>query len=287
MRAVWFGGKLVVLGAALAMTAPLTFHTAEAARTRAGHGSQATARAIQAGMASAHAHYSRWGRSVARYGRGSWLQCVPFARENTGIELSGNANTWWAGAEGVYERGAKPEVGSVLSFRATGRMRMGHVAVVANVIDSRNIEIDHANWGRGQISRNMTVVDVSPNNDWTAVRVGLSTGDYGSIYPTDGFIYDRPDKGTMVANTGNAPTPVLNAAPRDLRPAADRIDAAEAEPVEVAEAADDTTPRYSVRHRYRYANARSHGAASGRAMVLRANAHTLTHKAHTTRRHRS
>ena len=48
-------------------------------------------------------------RSVARYGRaGGGLQCVPFARENSGIELSGNAANWWANAEGVYERGARP-----------------------------------------------------------------------------------------------------------------------------------------------------------------------------------
>jgi hypothetical protein len=34
------------------------------------------------------------------------------------------------------------------------------------------------------------------------VRVGLGRGgEFGSVYPTYGFIYDRPDRGVMVANT--------------------------------------------------------------------------------------
>ncbi len=51
------------------------------------------------------------------------------------------------------------------------------------------------------VSRGIPVVDVSANNDWSEVRVGLGrSGEFGSVYPTYGFIYDRPDRGTMVAN---------------------------------------------------------------------------------------
>ncbi len=153
---------------------------------------------------------------------GGGIQCVTFARADSGIELSGNANTWWYNAAGVYQRGARPEAGSVLNFRANGSMRMGHVAVVNQVVDSRTIDIDHANWGgpgaiRGGISRDISVVDVSPSNDWSAVRVALGhSGDYGSIYPTYGFIYNRPDRGTMVAaNDTRSPLPAMNPAPRD------------------------------------------------------------------------
>jgi hypothetical protein len=103
-------------------------------------------------------------------------------------------------------------------------MRLGHVAVVNQVVDSRTIEIDHANWGgpgagRGAISRDIYVVDVSPSNDWSAVRVALGhSGEFGSIYPTYGFIYNRPDNGRMIAsNDHSAPMPMLNPAPRDLR----------------------------------------------------------------------
>ena len=239
MQRLGLSGRVLAIGFALAMGAPLAATDADASsRSRAGQHRETVrghVRAVQNGM-------SRWAG-------GSRLQCVPFARENSGIELSGNANTWWYNAQGVYERGARPEVGSVLNFRANGRMRMGHVAVVTNVVDGRNVEIDHANWsgpgvGRGGISRNITVVDVSPANDWSAVRVALgNTGEFGSVYPTYGFIYDRPDRGTMVANSSSAPLPALNAAPRDLRPAADRY-AAREDLEEVAEAPDDSTPRY-------------------------------------------
>jgi hypothetical protein len=89
-------------------------------------------------------------------------------------------------------------------------MRLGHVAVVAAVLSKREIEIDHANWwgpgaSKGGISHNISVVDVSPNNDWTAVRVGLGhTGEYGSIYATYGFIYPRHDDGTAHLQTARA-----------------------------------------------------------------------------------
>jgi len=77
---------------------------------------------------------------------------------------------------------------------------------------------------QGGIAKNIPVVDVSENNDWTAVRVGLGrSGDFGSVYPTYGFIYDRPDNGVEVAAAGTpSPQPALNPAPRDLRPAAER-----------------------------------------------------------------
>ena len=140
------------------------------------------------------------------YGRSyGGISCVPYARSVSGIELKGNAANWWAAAAGVYQRGSRPEPGSVMNFRATGHMRLGHVAVVARVVNSREVEIDHANWwgpgARGGVARGIPVVDVSPNNDWSEVRVGLGrSGDFGSVYPTYGFIYDRPDRGTMVAN---------------------------------------------------------------------------------------
>ncbi|MEJ1975221.1 MAG: CHAP domain-containing protein [Acetobacteraceae bacterium] len=207
-----------------------------------------------------HGHgYSHGHRFASRggYSGGGGLQCVTFARSDSGIELSGNANTWWDHAAGLYARGTRPEPGSVLNFRANGSMRMGHVAVVSNVVNSRTIEIDHANWAGpgavpGGVSRDISVVDVSPSNDWSAVRVGLGhSGDFGSIYPTYGFIYNRPDNGTMVASADHsAPIPELNPAPRDLRGSV--RDSAPIE--EVAEAPDSPepfTPHYGTRHHRR------------------------------------
>jgi surface antigen len=152
------------------------------------------------------------------------MSCVPYARAASGITVAGNAWQWWDNAAGVYARGSVPEPGSVLTFRSNGRMRLGHVAVVSTVVNSREIEIDHANWWgpgmHGGVARNIPVVDVSDNNDWSAVRVGLGqSGDFGSVYPTYGFIYDRPDNGVVLASAGApAPQPALNPAPADLRP---------------------------------------------------------------------
>jgi hypothetical protein len=142
---------------------------------------------------------------------------VAFAKQDAGIIISGNARDWWYNAEGVYERGHQPETGSVLSFSATGRMPLGHVAVVSDVVDSRTIMIDQAHWAGGGIRRDMEVKDVSENNDWTAVRVQLAHGgEYGSIYPTHGFIYPRSDSGRLVEATSYAPMPRLDPAPARL-----------------------------------------------------------------------
>ncbi len=72
-------------------------------------------------------------------------------------------------------------------------MRLGHVAVVSRVINPREVEVEHANWWSagmyGGVARNVPVVDVSAANDWTAVRVGVGGAQFGSVYPTYGFIY--------------------------------------------------------------------------------------------------
>lgn len=158
-----------------------------------------------------------------------YLECVPYARKVSGIDLSGNAFTWWNEAEGRYDRGHAPAPGAVLNFRANGRMRLGHVAVVQQVINRREILITQANWGgpgftRGGVSSDISVVDVSPRNDWTAVRVALGhSSTYGSVYPTYGFIYSNGAPDTRMAQAGPAPQLDLgNEPPADLRNAAER-----------------------------------------------------------------
>lgn len=127
------------------------------------------------------------------YGGGHVIQCVAYAKTASAVVLHGNARDWWHNAAGVYDRGNAPEEGSVLNFRSIRRMPLGHVAVVRNVVNSRTIIIDQSHWAQAGISRNVPVIDVSPNNDWSAVRVALNnrSGTYGSIYPTYGFIYPR------------------------------------------------------------------------------------------------
>jgi surface antigen len=145
------------------------------------------------------AHYAS-----AQY-RHSTLQCVPYAREVSHIDLSGDAFLWWAEASGRYARGTTPVEGAVLNFRSIRRMPLGHVAVVTSVIDSRTILVTQANWIPGTITNDVTIEDVSDDNDWSEVQVELGDGaKMGAPYPTYGFIYNQPDNGagTIIAGNG-------------------------------------------------------------------------------------
>lgn len=148
-------------------------------------------------------HHYRYRHTRFAYYHHSGIQCVPYAREISHIALTGNAFLWWAEASGRYARGDMPAEGAVLNFRAIGRMPLGHVAVVTAVEDSRTILVTQANWVRGSITNDVTVQDVSPANDWTQVKVELGdSSTWGAPYPTYGFIYNRPDTGTIIAAAG-------------------------------------------------------------------------------------
>jgi surface antigen len=129
------------------------------------------------------------------------LQCVPYAREHSGIKILGDAYTWWDKAEGKYPRGSLPQAGAVMVLNNYAGANRGHVAVVRRVVSPREIRIDHANWlDDGSIYVNDPVEDVSSGNDWSMVRVyNLATGGWGGkLYPVQGFIgggggEDRPD----------------------------------------------------------------------------------------------
>ncbi len=118
------------------------------------------------------------------------LDCVPFARALSGIELRGDADAWWDEADGRYRRDNIPAVGSVLVFRRSDRLPAGHVGVVSRVVSSREIDLTQANWVHRRISVDQAAIDISPRNDWTLVRVFWPpTGQMGTTaYPTYGFI---------------------------------------------------------------------------------------------------
>lgn len=119
------------------------------------------------------------------------MQCVPYARAATGIEIRGDAWSWWQQAEGRYAKGQRPTPYAVLVLAQGVRLDQGHLAVVRDVIDRRRIRVDHANWANdGRILTGMTVVDVSAGNDWTEVRFWNPGADeWGNVYIANGFIY--------------------------------------------------------------------------------------------------
>lgn len=159
------------------------------------------------------------------------LQCVPFAREVSGISIRGDAWTWWNAAAGQYDRGHAPRIGAVVVFKKFAAMRYGHVAVVARVVNSREVLVDHANWaphrgrGRGQVSKMVAVTDVSPRNDWTEVRVwNASTRDFGTrTYPTYGFIYPASSRGYIQQAVATTQDDVAGAMHRRMSPPGDPV----------------------------------------------------------------
>ncbi len=134
------------------------------------------------------------------------LQCVPYARALTGIEIRGDAYSWWDQAEGRYDRGQQPKVGAVMSFRPHGAMRLGHIAAVRKIVDNRTVLVSHANWSavdgrRGHIEENIRVVDASADNDWSMVQVWYApTNALGTtLWPLNGFIYPAQKRGDAEA----------------------------------------------------------------------------------------
>jgi len=126
---------------------------------------------------------------------GEPISCVPYARARSGIQLQGDAWQWWDAASGRYERGRTPQAGSVLVIARSSRNPSGHLAVVSRVVNSREIQVDHANWAsgvaRGRITTDQRVVDVSAANNWTLVRVWYPpVNDLGNTaYPARGFVH--------------------------------------------------------------------------------------------------
>ena len=128
-------------------------------------------------------------------------QCVPFARQASGIQIYGDAWTWWDQAAARYKRGNQPRVGSVIAFSRQSRLPLGHVAVVSRIVEDRVLMLTHANWSRlngarGHAEQDVTVFDVSKRNDWSEVKVWYrdAEGLGGTTYKVHGFIYspDRP-----------------------------------------------------------------------------------------------
>lgn len=159
--------------------------------------------AAMAGCASEPIEYSEMprehGRTVVEAAPQKPLQCVPYAREHSKIKLHGDAYTWWDQAAGKYPRGSAPEAGSVMVLHDYAGADHGHVAVVKTIVSAREIRVDHANWlNDGSIYVNDPVMDVSQDNDWSAVRIfNIKAGGWGNkVYPVQGFIGSHQNNGS-------------------------------------------------------------------------------------------
>ena len=168
--------------------------------------------AVLAGCASDDARYGSLPpvplSDVAKATPQTLLQCVPYARDHSAVKIYGDAWTWWDQAAGKYSQSAHPQTGAVMVLTGYAGPERGHVAVVRQIISSREIRVDHANWlDDGAIYLNDPVKDVSDGNDWSEVKIfNIKTGGWGTkVYPVQGFIGGAVD-----------PDDPDSAAPRDL-----------------------------------------------------------------------
>jgi surface antigen len=119
------------------------------------------------------------------------LYCVEYARLRSGLEIFGDAKTWWQHAENIYARFTQPASDAVMVFAGSKRIARGHVAVVTRIVSPREIRVDQANWqNHGEIDHNTPVLDVSAQNDWSKVRVwDMRSNRFGArVYAIKGFV---------------------------------------------------------------------------------------------------
>ena len=144
---------------------------------------------------SVFTHFSN--PNASGYRQWEQVQCVPYARDTSGIRLRGDAYTWWDKAQGNYARGSLPEVGAVMVLARTNKLRSGHLAVVKNILGPRDIMVTHANWGNSWTSRRviyetMRVQDASAGNNWSSAKFWNNQENvFGFPYAVQGFIYNR------------------------------------------------------------------------------------------------
>jgi surface antigen len=143
------------------------------------------------------AFFAQVGVPSTAFAASPYVSCVAYVQKTSPIKLRGDAWQWWDRAvQARLARGKAPEAGAVMVFQKTKMLRRGHVAVVSRVLNNREILVDHANWTRiggrrGRIEPAVKVIDVSPGNDWSEVRVWYApAATYGTrVYPVSGFIY--------------------------------------------------------------------------------------------------
>ena len=118
-------------------------------------------------------------------------ECVPYARRVSGIQIYGDAHTWWDQAAGRYARWPSPQSGSVMVLYGYAGPKRGHLATVTRIVSKREIRVDHANWlNDGNLYLNSPVIDVSPANDWSVVRIYNNRDGHLGVnnYKVRGFI---------------------------------------------------------------------------------------------------
>jgi hypothetical protein len=68
--------------------------------------------------------------------------CVEYARLRSGLEIFGDAKTWWQRAGSIYAKFTQPATDAVMVFcRQRADCTRGHVAVVARIVSPREMTL--------------------------------------------------------------------------------------------------------------------------------------------------
>ncbi len=143
-----------------------------------------------------------------------YLQCVPYAREMSGIaDLRRRAYVVGPGGRAVPARphaaGRRSDGVSAASQDEAGPC--GRRRPESSI--ARTVLLNHSNWSpingrRGQIERNVKAIDVSPDNDWSSVRVWYHPLQaFGKTrWPVHGFIHSGKPRAGQGNRWAAAPT---------------------------------------------------------------------------------
>jgi|GEM_PF-5153335 len=75
-------------------------------------------------------------------------ECVAYVRDETDIEIYGNAYTWYQTAiDDGYWVGSTPEVSAIIVFASQDGMSNGHVGIVKEKLDATHLRLRDSNWG--------------------------------------------------------------------------------------------------------------------------------------------
>jgi surface antigen len=128
-------------------------------------------------------------------------------------------------------------------------MNKGHVAVVSQVLTDRVIQVTHANWSvisgtRGKVEKDVTVIDVSQQGDWSSVKVWYDpVRDLGNtVYPTYGFIYSSTQNAARYA----AQNAVMNIAQTAFSQVAAAVPTPGSGPAQMLNQAAETTDQIAA-----------------------------------------
>lgn len=89
----------------------------------------------------------------------SSIQCVQYVRNVTGVNIKGNANTWYAQAKNKgYSTGSTPKVGAILVENHLSKH--GHVSKVV-AVEGNKITVTEANYIKGKITTRTLVASTN------------------------------------------------------------------------------------------------------------------------------